>query len=259
VMTKENLTTLIETGWTNMPLSRCSFCGKDWNAGVGHEHGQGGMDPDPPYGFIVVHEDKGGTIKFDAEKAADAVLAYVATAVTQAVQEYRTKARGSMATDVECDLCEEVVTEWEWVDKGWSLACRPCLDKIRAQAMERCAEIAEGFESPFSQEFPAEAWRGKLQTVILQALLGAPRDGDDTQPERAVAEAVFSFLQTGRDRMDELFQTGNASAAIRAEAIRRAPAGDRCLITGHPVGTDTRPVGQPCPCASCSPAKEPTA
>jgi hypothetical protein len=116
------------------------------------------------------------------------VLAYVATAVTQAVQEYRTQARGSMAAGVECDLCEEVVTEWEWVDKGWSLACRPCLDKIRAQAMERCAEIAEGFESPFSQEFPTEAWRGKLQTVILQALLGAPRDGDDTQPERAVAE-----------------------------------------------------------------------
>lgn len=30
-----------------------------------------------------------------------------------------------------CDLCEEVVTSWEWVDKGWSLACSVCLAKIR--------------------------------------------------------------------------------------------------------------------------------
>jgi hypothetical protein len=118
--------------------------------------------------------------------------------------------------------------------RGW-WACDSCQTKFTpvalaehavAQAVEWCAKIAEGFESPFSQEFPTEAWRGKLQTVILQALLGAPKDGDDTQPERAVAEAVFSFLQTGRDRMDELFQTGSASAAIRAEARRREGEAD---------------------------------
>jgi hypothetical protein len=81
---RAELATLIETGWTNTPFSRCSFCGENWNDGVGHEHGQ--MDPDPPYGFILVHEDKGGTIKFDAGKAADAVLAYVTDAVAQAVK-----------------------------------------------------------------------------------------------------------------------------------------------------------------------------
>jgi hypothetical protein len=77
------LAALIETGWTNTPFSRCSYCGEDWNGGVGHEHGQGEMDPEAPYGFILVHEDKGGTIKFDAGKAADAVLAYVADAVAE--------------------------------------------------------------------------------------------------------------------------------------------------------------------------------
>lgn len=60
---------------------------------------------------------------------------FVADAVAQAVHEYRTKARGPMADGTECDLCEEVVTKWEWVDKGWSLACKSCLEKIRAQAV----------------------------------------------------------------------------------------------------------------------------
>jgi hypothetical protein len=86
---RAELATLIEKGWTNTPFSRCSYCGKDWNGGVGHEHGQGEMDPDPPYGFMLVHEDKGGTIKFDSEHAADAVLAYVADAVAQALREER--------------------------------------------------------------------------------------------------------------------------------------------------------------------------
>jgi hypothetical protein len=80
---RAELAALIETGWTNTPFSRCSYCGKDWNDGVGHEHGQGEMDPEAPYGFILVHEDKGGTIKFDCEKAADAVLAYVTDAVAE--------------------------------------------------------------------------------------------------------------------------------------------------------------------------------
>jgi len=84
---RAELAALIEkAGWMNTPFSRCSYCGKDWNDGVGHEHGQGEMDPDPPYGFILVHEDKGGTIKFAAEKAADAVLAYVAGAMAQATR-----------------------------------------------------------------------------------------------------------------------------------------------------------------------------
>jgi len=78
---RAELAALIETGWTNTPFSRCSYCGEDWNDGIGHDHGQ--MDPDPPYGFILVHEDRGGTIKFDGEKAADAVLAYVADAVAR--------------------------------------------------------------------------------------------------------------------------------------------------------------------------------
>jgi hypothetical protein len=108
-----------------------------------------------------------------------------------------------------------------------------------ARAVERCAKIAEVFESPFSQEFPAEAWRGKLQNVILQALLSAPSGtSDDTQPERTIAEAVFAFLQTGRDRVDELFKTGNASTAIRAEALRREPEADRkmpCSFCGEVV------------------------
>ncbi len=26
----------------------------------------------------------------------------------------------------------------------------------------------------------------------------------------------------------------------------------RCLMTGHPCGTDTRPRGSPCPCHACS-------
>jgi hypothetical protein len=80
---RAELAALIETGWTNTPFSRCSYCGKDWNAGVGHEHGEGEMDSEAPYGFILVHEDRGGTIKFDCEKAANAVLAYVAGAVAE--------------------------------------------------------------------------------------------------------------------------------------------------------------------------------
>jgi hypothetical protein len=62
--------------------------------------------------------------------------AAVAQAVREAVEEYRTKERWVMASGTECDLCEEVVTEWEWVTHGWSLACRQCLDRIRTQAIE---------------------------------------------------------------------------------------------------------------------------
>jgi hypothetical protein len=32
-------------------------------------------------------------------------------------------------SEAECDLCEETVFEWVWVDDGWSLACVPCLRK----------------------------------------------------------------------------------------------------------------------------------
>lgn len=28
--------------------------------------------------------------------------------------------------------------------------------------------------------------------------------------------------------------------------------GQRCLVTGNPCGTDTRPVGVPCLCANCA-------
>lgn len=76
---RAELAALIETGWTNTPFSRCSYCGKDWDGGEGHDH------PDREWDDLVM-ENTGGTIKFDSEKAADAVLAYVADAVAQAEQ-----------------------------------------------------------------------------------------------------------------------------------------------------------------------------
>lgn len=85
------------------------------------------------------------------------VVKKVNDVVAQAVHEYRTKARGSMAAGVECDLCEEIVTEWEWVDHGWSLACRPCLDKIRAQAVrETTAGVWEAVASLSASGTPPE-------------------------------------------------------------------------------------------------------
>jgi len=103
---RAELATLIETGWTNTPFSRCSYCSKDWNGGIGHEHSQGEMDPDPPYGFVLVHEDKGGTIKSDAGKAADAVLAYVTDAVVQAVEEAQLPPVRKLITDLEKQIAE---------------------------------------------------------------------------------------------------------------------------------------------------------
>jgi hypothetical protein len=201
---RAELAALIEkAGWTNTPFSRCSYCGEDWNDVVGHEHGQGEMDPEPPYGFILVHEDKGGTIKFDAEKAADAVLAYVAGAVAQAVQEYRTKARGSMAAGVECDLCEEVVTEWEWVDKGWSLACRPCLDKIRAQAVKE------------KDAFGTELSNKKAQiTELLRHQNVLHKEIARLRP--AVESAMLWFKEHGKPELSWQYEA----------ALRRAPAGN---------------------------------
>ena len=73
----------IRSGWTNTPFSRCSFCGKDWNGGAGHDH----PDRDP---MDWVYEEKGGTIAFDCEKAADAVLAIHARRLEEARADYRT-------------------------------------------------------------------------------------------------------------------------------------------------------------------------
>lgn len=41
-------------------------------------------------------------------------------------------------------------------------------------------------------------------------------------------------------------------ACARCAALSSAPAPKRCLITGNPCGTDTRPPDSPCLCANCS-------
>jgi len=127
----------------------------------------------------------------------------LATAVTQAVQEYRTKARGSMAAGVECDLCEEVVTEWEWVDKGWSLACRPCLDKIRAQAVKE------------KDAFGTELSNKKAQiTELLRHQNVLHKEIARLRP--AVESAMLWFKEHGKPELSWQYEA----------ALRRAPAGN---------------------------------
>ena len=53
--------------------------------------------------------------------------------------------------------------------------------------------------------------------------------------------------------MDIIEQFRAALAADPPEAESVTYDDRRCEITGNLVGTDTRPVGHPCKCASCSP------
>jgi len=118
-------------------------------------------------------------------------------------KEYRTKARGSMAAGVECDLCEEVVTEWEWVDKGWSLACRPCLDKIRAQAVKE------------KDAFGTELSNKKAQiTELLRHQNVLHKEIARLRP--AVESAMLWFKEHGKPELSWQYEA----------ALRRAPAGN---------------------------------
>ena len=96
-----------------------------------------------------------------------------------------------------------------------------------AEEREACAQIAEHHESPFAQEHPDEAFRSRLEMIVLQALFdgSALAHDDDSQPERHVAEEVWRFLQTGRTRHDEFVDdTLGATCASREIRQRAAPA-----------------------------------
>lgn len=69
----------IRKGAFNRPFSRCSFCKAEWNGGQGHDHAEERRDAEADGDFVFIHEERGGTIGFDYEQAADAVLALVAT------------------------------------------------------------------------------------------------------------------------------------------------------------------------------------
>lgn len=89
-------------------------------------------------------------------------------------------------------------------------------------ALIEAARVARNHESPFAQEHPDEAFKARLQSVVLQALLDDPRDeGDDTQPERHIAEEVWRFLQSGRTRSDAFVSDtlGATCASQEIEAL----------------------------------------
>lgn len=81
-----------------------------------------------------------------------------------------------------------------------------------AEERERCAKIADLQESPWSAAHPEEAYIGKLASVVETALLNS----NNSDPELAVAHAVFAFLQTGQKLVDRLFGTQTIAARIRA-------------------------------------------